>query len=367
MAKRTQQARKPLAGRVALVAGATRGAGRGIARALGEAGAIVYCSGRSVKDNPSQYKRPETIDETAEMIVAAGGKAIPIRVDHSIESEVEALFAQIHREQGQIDIVVDSVGGEDPMMGAYGWFWTADLTNAAKALENSLLSHVITAKHAALAMLRAKSGLIVEVTENNLMGAGGNPVGQIVKLGLKGLVLTWAAELRPHGVAIVAITPGFLRSESMLEHFGVTEKNWRDGGKEDKNFLESESPLYVGRAVAALAAEPKILKRTGQLYSSWELAREYKFTDADGRRPDWGKLKIDFGKHWSELLEYIRTGNELQLQWLETVTKRSKSFAKQLPKQPAPTTSAKAKAVRRSVPRRRKNRNRPTAARSKRS
>lgn len=334
MAKRTRKSQKPLSGRVAVVAGATRGAGRGIARALGEAGAIVYCTGRSVKGSPSPYKRPETIDETAEMIVAAGGTAIPIRVDHSLETEVEALFAQIDREQGRIDIVADSVGGEDPLMGAYGWFWDADLTNASKALENSLLSHVITAKHAARAMMRVRNGLIVEVTENNLMGAGGNPAGQIVKLGLKGLALTWAAELKPHGVAIVAITPGFLRSESMLEHFGVTEKNWRDGGRKDKNFLESESPLYVGRAVAALAADPKILKRTGQLFSSWELAREYKFTDADGRRPDWGRLKIDFGKKWSELLEYIRIGNELQLQWLETVTKRSKRFAKQLPKQP---------------------------------
>jgi NAD(P)-dependent dehydrogenase (short-subunit alcohol dehydrogenase family) len=358
MAKRTAQARTPLTGRVAVVAGATRGAGRGIARALGEAGAIVYCTGRSVKGSPSPYNRPETIDETAEMIAASGGTAIPVRVDHSVENEVEALFAQVDREQGRIDIVVDSVGGEDPLMGAYGWFWDADLTNTSKALENSLLSHVITAKHAARAMMRAKNGLIVEVTENNLMGAGGNPAGQIVKLGLKGLALNWAAELQPHGVAIVAITPGFLRSESMLEHFGVTEKNWRDGGKKDKNFLESESPLYVGRAVAALAGEPKILKRTGQLFSSWELAREYKFTDADGRRPDWGRLKIDFGKRWSELLEYIRIGNTLQLQWLETVTKRSKSFAKQLPRQPGSKKAGPGKPGP-------KNRTRPTSAKKR--
>jgi NAD(P)-dependent dehydrogenase (short-subunit alcohol dehydrogenase family) len=144
---------------------------------------------------------------------------------------------------------------------------------AAEALDNSLLSHVITAKHAALAMMPARSGLIVEVTENSVMGAGGNPVGQIVKLALKGQALNWAAELLPHGVAIVAITPGFLRSKSMLEHFGVTEKNWRDGGKKDKNFLVSESPLYVGRAVVALAQERKIMKRTGQLFSSWEYPR----------------------------------------------------------------------------------------------
>jgi hypothetical protein len=141
-----------------------------------------------------------------------------------------------------------------------------------------------------------------------------------------------AAELYPHGVAVVAITPGFLRSERMLEHFGVTEKTWRDGGEADKNFLTSESPLYVGRAVAALAQDPNIMKRTGQLLSSWELSREYKFTDADGSRPDWGKIKIDLSGLPPGLADYIHIGNELQLQWLETVTKRSKSFAKQLPR-----------------------------------
>jgi NAD(P)-dependent dehydrogenase (short-subunit alcohol dehydrogenase family) len=333
MAKRTQQAQKPLAERVAVVAGATRGAGRGIARALGEAGAIVYCTGRSVKDNPSPYARPETIDETAEIIVAAGGTAIPVRVDHSIEREVEALFAQVDREHGRLDIVVNSIAGEDPLAGAYGWFWDADLTNTTKALENSLVSHIITAKHAAKLMMRARSGLIVEVTEGDSLGAGGNPVKQVVKLALKGNALAMAAELYPLGVAAVAITPGFLRSESMLEGFGVTEKNWRDGGKKDKNFLESESPLYIGRAVAALAADPKILERTGQLFSSWELAREYKFTDADGRRPDWGRLKIDFSGMPPDFLAYFRIGGRLTLEWLDRVTARLKSFGKQLPKE----------------------------------
>ena len=133
---------------------------------------------------------------------------------------------------------MNSVAGEDPLAGAYGWFWDADLTNTTKALENSLLSHIITAKHAAKLMMRARRGLIVEVTEGDSLGAGGNPVKQVVKLALKGNALAMAAELHPHGVAAVAITPGFLRSESMLEGFGVTEKNWRDGGKKDKNFLD---------------------------------------------------------------------------------------------------------------------------------
>ena len=333
MAKRTQQARKPLSGKVALVSGATRGAGRGIARALGEAGAIVYCTGRSVKGNPSPYNRPETIDETAAMITATGGTAVPVRVDHGVESEVEALFARIEREHGRVDIVVNSVAGEDPLTKAYGWFWDADLTNSAKALENSLLTHIITAKHAAKLMMRGKSGLIVEVTEGDSLGAGGNPVKQVVKLALKANALAWATELHPHGVAVVSITPGFLRSEAMLEGFGVTEQNWRDAGKKDKNFLESESPLYIGRAVAALAADPKILKRTGQLFSSWELSREYKFTDYDGRRPDWGKLKIDFSGMPPDFLAYFRIGGRLTLEWLDRVTARSKSFGKQLPKE----------------------------------
>lgn len=339
MAKRTQQARKPLTGRVAIVAGATRGAGRGIARALGEAGAIVYCTGRSVKGNPSPYKRPETIDETAEMIGAAGGTAIPVRVDHTRESEVEALFARVDREHGRVDVVVNSIAGEDPLAGAFGWFWDADLTNTTRALENSLVSHIITAKHAAKAMMRARSGLIVEVTEGDSLGAGGNPVKQVVKLALKANALAMATELHPHGVAAVSITPGFLRSESMLEGFGVTEKNWRDAGKKDKNFLTSESPLYIGRAVAALAADPTIMKRTGQLFSSWELAREYKFTDADGTRPDWGRLKIDFSGMPPDFLAYFRIGGTLTLEWLDRVTARLKSFGKQLP--PSPRASAR--------------------------
>jgi NAD(P)-dependent dehydrogenase (short-subunit alcohol dehydrogenase family) len=219
-------------------------------------------------------------------------------------------------------------------MGAWGWFWSADLTNGAAALANSLLSHIITAKHAARIMMRANSGLIVEVTENDGMGAGGNPVAQIVKLALKGQTLNMAAELHSHGVAVVAITPGFLRSEAMLEHFGVTEGNWRDGGKTDKNFLESESPLYVGRAVAALAQDPKIMKRTGQLLSSWELSREYKFTDVDGRRPDWGKLNVDFSMFPPEMMAWFRTGVTIQLEWLKAAAQRTQRWVKRMPKKP---------------------------------
>ena len=240
--------RKTLTGRVALVAGATRGAGRGIARALAEAGAMVYCTGRSVKGKPSPYRRPETIDETAAIINAAGGTAIALRVDHTRENEVKALFRRIMRAHKRIDVVVDSVAGEDPLMGSYGFLWQADIENADAIFRQALTSRIITAKHAALAMMRAKRGLIIEVTENDMIGGGGNPMSQAVKMAQKVLPLLWAAELAPHGVAAIAITPGFLRSESMLQHFEVTEDNWRDAGKKDPNFLESESPLFVGRA-----------------------------------------------------------------------------------------------------------------------
>src|SRR6202011_1390085 len=219
-----------LAGRVALVAGATRGAGRGIARALGEAGATIYCTGRSVKGKPSPYGRPETIDETAAIIKAAGGTAIALRVDHTSESEVKALFRRILRAHSRIDIVVDSVAGEDPLMGQYGFLWQADLKSADAIFRQGLTSRIITAKHPALAMIPAKRGLVVEVTENDSIGGGGNPMSQAVKMAQKVLPLLWAAELAPHRVAVIAMTPGFLRSESMLQHLGVTEDNWRDAG-----------------------------------------------------------------------------------------------------------------------------------------
>jgi len=329
---KTKGRAQPLTGRVAVVAGATRGAGRGIARALGEAGATVYCTGRSVRGNPSPYGRPETIEETAEMITAAGGTARAVRVDHSIESEVVALFARVDHEHGRLDILADSVAGEDPMMKQWGSFWTADLGKAEAILKQALVSHMITAKHAAPLMIRAGRGLIVEVTENDILAAGGNPVSQAAKLGLKAMALNMAAELKAHGVVAVAVTPGFLRSESMLEAHRVTESNWRKAGKKDPNFLESESPLFVGRAVAALAADPDVLDQSGQLLSSWELGRKYKLADYDGRRPDWGRLDIDFSVLPPDFVELFRTGTELQIEWLTTLAKRTRRFLAKIPK-----------------------------------
>ena len=328
---RKQSSRKPLTGRVALVAGATRGAGRGIARALGEAGATVYCTGRSVKGKPSPYGRPETIDETAAMIEAAGGTAKAFRVDHTNEEDVKALFRRIMRAHKRIDIVVDSVAGEDPLMKVYGFLWQAEPKGADAIFRQGLTSRIITAKHAALAMMPARRGLVVEVTENDMMGGGGNPMAQTVKLAQKVLPLVWAAELAPYRIAVMAVTPGFLRSESMLEHFHVTEDNWRDAGKQDPNFLESESPLFVGRAIAALAADPKVLDRTGMLFSSWELGRDYELFDYDGRRPDWGRHKIDFAVLPATWIDVFRTGTDLEIKWLTTLAARTRKFRAKIP------------------------------------
>lgn len=322
---------RPLTGRVALVAGATRGAGRGIARALGEAGATVYCTGRSVKGRPSPYGRPETIDQTAALIRAAGGRAIARRVDHTDERQVKRLFGQIMRAHRRIDIVVDSVAGEDPLMGLYGFLWQADVKTAEAVFRQGLTSRIITAKHAALAMMPARRGLIVEVTENDMLGGGGNPMAQAVKMAQKVLPLFWAAELAPHGISVIAVTPGFLRSEAMLQHFGVTEDNWQDAGAQDPNFLASESPLFVGRAIAALAADRQVQDRTGMLFGSWELGRDYGIVDYDGRRPDWGRHKIDFSvlpQMWTDL---FRRGTDLESRWLTTLARRTRRFRAKIP------------------------------------
>jgi NAD(P)-dependent dehydrogenase (short-subunit alcohol dehydrogenase family) len=265
------------------------------------------------------------------MIKAAGGNAIAVRVDHTIEKDVKALFRRVLRAHKRLDIVVDSVAGEDPLMGQYGFLWEADLKAAEAIFRQGLTSRIITAKHAALAMMPARRGLIVEVTESDIIGGGGNPMAQAVKMAQKALPLLWAAELAPYRVSVVAITPGFLRSESMLQHLEVSEDNWREAGKKDSNFLQSESPLFVGRAVAALAADPRVRDRSGMLLSSWELAREYKFTDYDGRRPDWGRHAIDFSVLPPDWVDLFRTGADVQARWLTTLASRTKRFRARIP------------------------------------
>jgi len=277
-----------LSGKVAVVAGATRGAGRGLARALGEAGATVYCTGRSVRGKPSPYQRPETIEETAEQVAEAGGTGIPVRMDHSREVEVAELFARVKKEQrGKLDILVDSVAGEDPTFSLNQPLWETDFERGVEIIRQAVLSHMFTAKHALKLMIPKRGGLVVQVTDRNTFGYGGMGfLHDFVKESVMRLAYVVAEEGRKHHITAVSVMPGYLRSEAMLAHFGVTEENWRAGGKKDKHFLESESPLFVGRAVAALAADPRMSKWSGEATSSAELGAHYGVTDYDGRRPD---------------------------------------------------------------------------------
>lgn len=285
---------RPLAGRVAVVAGATRGAGRGIACMLGEAGATVYCTGRSVRGRPNMTGtwagRPESIDETAELVTAHGGEGIAVRVDHAVEEEVAALFARVRRDHGRLDVLVNDIsGGEVPWIP----FWEMPVEQGLDVIRGGVLAHLVTSRHAAPLMVEGRRGLIVEMTELDSITPHLNAWGDLVKTAAKRLAFAMAEELHPHGVAAVAVTPGFMRTEAVLDHFGATEATWRavaETHAEARRFGlgASESPCFVGRAVAALAADPAVLERSGGLYSSWGLAREYGFADVDGARPDWG-------------------------------------------------------------------------------
>ena len=246
-----------------MVAGATRGAGRGIARALGEAGAVVYCTGRSVRGKPATRNRPETIDETAEMIDAAGGTAHAVRVDHADEEQVAALFERVRREQQRLDILVNDIWGGEDLTEFGKTFWEASLDKGFRMLRQAIDTHIITSRHGAPLLLETGGGLIVEVTDGNSFGYRGNLFYDLVKSSVIRLAFGMAYELRRRNVTAVAITPGFLRSEEMLEKFGITEANWEDGAKDDPNFAASESPLFVGRAIAALAADPERSEKIG--------------------------------------------------------------------------------------------------------
>lgn len=291
---------KPLQGKIAVVAGATRGAGRGIACALGEAGATVYCTGRSTRKQLAARKsekgapfdlakRPETIEETAEMVTARGGVGIAVQVDHTIEDQVKGLFERVKAEQGRLDELVNDVWGGDELTEFGKTFWQVSLPNGRLMLERAVFSHIITSHYAAPLMLETGGGLIIEITDGDFFGYRGNIFYDLVKTSVIRLAFIMARELRKKNITAVAVTPGFLRSEAMLEHFGVTEANWQEAGKQDANFLASETPFYVGRAVAALAADPHVAKKTGRVFSSWDLAEEYGFTDMDGRKPHWGR------------------------------------------------------------------------------
>jgi len=315
---RTQN--KSLQSKIALVAGATRGAGRGIAIALGEAGATVYCTGRSsrrggspkLSGNARKFKvRPETIEETAELVTAAGGQGIAVQVDHTEPLQVKKLIAQIKRQHNGLDILVNDIWGGDPLTEFGKTFWNLNLENGFQMLKQAVHSHIITSHFAVPLMLSRRGAIIFEITDGDVFSYRGNLFYDLVKISVIRLAFAMSRELRKRNITSVALTPGFLRSEAVLDHYGVSEANWKDVGKrknphqnsEDQNdapedFMVSESPRYVGRAIVALATDPKVQEKSGRVFSSWALAREYGFTDVDGTRPDWGRYaRKRYGKY----------------------------------------------------------------------
>ncbi len=288
---------KPLAGRVALVAGATRGAGRAIAVELGRAGAYVYATGRSSRSHgPSEIGRPETIEETGDLIRAAGGEGDGVRVDHLEPDQVEALVDRIRQERGRLDILVNDAFGGDRYAQFSKPLWEHDLTGGLRMLRMGLDTHLITARFGIPLLLHDGGGVLIEMTDgtSEFNADYRHGVGfyyDFVKAGVARILKSLAAELADHPVTPVGVTPGWLRSEGMLDLFGVTEDNWRDACKDTPGFAISESPTYVARGVAALAADADVARFTGQVLTARRLADEYDLTDVDGSRPDcWGHI-----------------------------------------------------------------------------
>ncbi|MGH3024327.1 MAG: SDR family oxidoreductase [Gaiellaceae bacterium] len=289
---------KPLEGKVALVTGATRGAGRGTAVSLGEAGAIVYCTGRSTRERRSEYDRPETIEKTAELVRDAGGVGIAAAVDHLEPEAVKALVEWIDAESGRLDVLVNDIWGGEKLFEWNKPVWEHDLANGLRMLRLAIDTHLITSHFALPLLIRRPGGLVVEMTDGTREYNDGHyrnsAFYDLAKTAVIRLAFAQSKELEPHGCAAVALTPGWMRSEMMLENYGVTEENWRDGARINPHFAAiSESPRFVGRAVAALAADADLQSRNGGSFSSGGLAREYGFTDVDGSQPDCWRYMVE--------------------------------------------------------------------------
>ncbi|MFF0215502.1 SDR family oxidoreductase [Streptomyces vinaceus] len=284
------EARRTLDGRVALVAGATRGAGRGTAVQLGARGATVYVTGRSTRGSRSEYDRPETVEETAELVTAAGGQGIAVVADHLVPAQVEAVVGRIDAEQGRLDVLVNDIWGGEKLFEWDSTVWEHDLDKGLRILRLAVDTHAITSHFALPLLLREPGGLVVEMTDGTAeYNAANYRVSffyDLAKSAVLRMAFALGHELGPRGATAVALTPGWLRSEMMLDNFGVREENWRDALAQMPHFAISETPSYVGRGVAALASDPAVARWNGQSLSSAQLAREYGFTDLDGSRPD---------------------------------------------------------------------------------
>jgi NAD(P)-dependent dehydrogenase (short-subunit alcohol dehydrogenase family) len=301
---------KPLEGKIALVAGATRGAGRGIATALGEAGATVYCTGRSVAGSPGMKNRPETIHETADIVTARGGRGIARRVDHTDPEQVAELLEEI----GELDILINDIWGGDDLVEWGKKLWETNLDDGLTLIDRAIKTHIITSYYA-LPRLRPK-GLVVEITDGDSYFYRGHFFYDLVKTTIIRMAFSLSQELKGRDITAIAVTPGFLRSEWMLNHFGVTEANWRDAAKNVPEFIASETPLFVGRGIAALASDPNVRSLNGRVIASWDLGDRYAVDDADGSRPhfvrwleanqpkvaaSWKKLDDAFYSYWGSM------------------------------------------------------------------
>jgi NAD(P)-dependent dehydrogenase (short-subunit alcohol dehydrogenase family) len=286
-----------LEGKVALVAGATRGAGRGIAVELGAAGATVYVTGRSTRERRSEYDRPETIEDTAELVDKAGGRGVAVRVDHLEPAQVRSLVGRIEEEQGRLDVLVNDVWGGELLAEWNVPVWEHSLEGGLRMLRLAIDTHIITSHFALPLLIRNEGGLLVEMTdgtaEYNAENYRLSLFYDLAKTSVIRMAWAQAKELEPHGCTAVALTPGWLRSEMMLDLFGVDESNWREATAREPHFAISETPRYVGRAVAHLAADPEVARFNGRSLSSGGLAKEYGFTDLDGSRPDAWRYMVE--------------------------------------------------------------------------
>ena len=317
----------PLTGQVAVVAGATRGAGRGIARMLGEAGATVYCTGRSSRTQPNTSShphagRPETIEETAELVNAAGGKGVALRVDHGVEAEVASLFQRVWRREKRLDVLAIALTGHPNSWKSF----LDDRPNDGYAYVDSWIRpHVLTAWHAAKLMVKRKSGLIVDLVEGDTVGYHGAFYFDVMETLLKRLTFGLANELGKHGVTSVSVGPGFMRTEAILDGYGVNEETWRDALATPQAAVMgwggSESTCFVGRAVAALAADRDVARRNGTICTARALAAEYGFTDLGGDSPDFAVLDaaVDEAKK-TMLAPMVEAARLVKVDWTVTRT-----------------------------------------------